>query len=388
MPGDHDLVSGGDALEDADAVLVALAGLDESAGDLEHRLAVRVLAVLAHHEHGIAVEREVDRGRRDRHHLGRGRQHDADVGEHAGLQAVVGVGERCLHLDRARAGIDLRLDGAERGLEGAARIGIDGEQHFLPDGDLPALLLRQGEVHIEVVEVRERHHCAAGVDVLADLNLADAEHAVPGSADQLLRDDGLGLGAAGAHLVELRLILVDGRLRRVLPGQELARACQVELRELRLGAVVREVALVGLIIELHQRIACLHRGTRLEQDLGNEPADLAGDGDLMHRLQRADAHGIARHRVLLRLGHGDRGRRRLHRIEGIADRLGPERIEAVEPGSKHDQQPRHQRGAKPDLAREDEGGEPARKSGDGPSGNHQGIEAQRPTDGARDHARH
>ena len=64
------------------------------------------------------------------------RQHHRGGREHAGLEDVIGIGDRGLHADVAGVGRDLRLDGGDLALEGAARIGIDRDAHGLADLEL------------------------------------------------------------------------------------------------------------------------------------------------------------------------------------------------------------------------------------------------------------
>ena len=92
-------------------------------------------------------------------------------------------------------------------------------------------------------------------------------------------------------------------------------------REPRLRLIIGEVAAVGRVVELDQRIAGLHRLPRLEKDLGDAPADLGVDRDLMDRDDRADARGKARHRLGFDRHRADLRRRRLVVGEEIGDRV-------------------------------------------------------------------
>ncbi len=85
-----------------------------------------------------------------------------------------------------------------------------------------------------------------------------------------------------------RLRLVDGRLRPELSRGELLGAIERQLRHHRLRLEVGEVALVGRVEQLHQRTARLHGRTGLEHDLGDAPANIGGDIDLMHGGEIAD----------------------------------------------------------------------------------------------------
>src|SRR3954447_11588182 len=65
----HDEIAGLDAAYQGDVAAEGRPRLDEGLDRLMLGLAVGVLAVLLHHEHRIAVERPVDGGFRDGHHV-------------------------------------------------------------------------------------------------------------------------------------------------------------------------------------------------------------------------------------------------------------------------------------------------------------------------------
>src|SRR5689334_14663975 len=211
----NDAVAGLQAFQDLGAALDAVAGLHEGAGRGQAALVVAALLLLDQ-EHGVAIERVVDRRFRNGDDRRLVRQYDRGAGEHAGLEDLIGVGDRGLDADVARVGRNLRLDGGDLALEGAARKSVDLDAHDLVDLERAGILLRYREVQIEHREIRQRHDLRARGEILADLDLADAEFAVERRAHQLLRDDGFGLGDAGLRLVERRLRLVDGRLRAEL----------------------------------------------------------------------------------------------------------------------------------------------------------------------------
>ena len=117
-----------------------------------------------------------------------------------------------------------------------------------------------------------RARCRA--DILTELDLPDAELAGERRSDQLLLDQRLGPGDPRLGLLERRVVLVDGRLgTEIALGQDL-RAIEVELGEMRLRLVAREIALIGPIVQLDQRIARLDLGTGLEHQLDDAAPEL------------------------------------------------------------------------------------------------------------------
>ena len=105
----------------------------------------------------------------------------------------------------------------------------------------------------------------------------------------------------------------------------------------RLRLVTGEVAAFRRIIELDERIAGFNRGSRLEKNLGDAPADLGIDRDLMDGGDRTDPGGEARNRLGLDFDGADlRGRRLVVREIG-RDRLLAEPVETVK-AAEHDRQ--------------------------------------------------
>ena len=99
-----------------------------------------------------------------------------------------------------------------------------------PTCDLRALSPRQGEIYVERRQIGQGHDRRAWGQVLPDFDLPHAELAGERCADQLLRDQRLGLGDLRAGLVELALLLVDGFPRLEVALGELGRALQCGLR--------------------------------------------------------------------------------------------------------------------------------------------------------------
>ena len=118
---------------------------------------------------------------------------------------------------------------------------------------------------------------------MADLDLTNAEIALERRPHQLLRDDGFRLGDAGAGLIERGLRIIHGRLRSELALGQLLGAIQRYLPHPLLRLVIREVALLGTVEQLHERRTGFHMAARSEQDLGDAAGHVGGDVDLMHR---------------------------------------------------------------------------------------------------------
>ena len=105
----------------------------------------------------------------------------------------------------------------------------------------------------------------------------------------------------------------------------------------RLRLVTGEIAAVRRIIDLNERVAGFNRGSRLEENLRNAPADFGIDRDLMDGGHRTDAGGKSRHRLGLDLGGADLRWRRLVARKIRRDRLLAESVKTVK-ATEHDRQ--------------------------------------------------
>ena len=168
--------------------------------------------------------------------------------------------------------------------------------------------------------------------------MADAEHAVERRAHQLLRNDRLGLGNAGVGLVIRRLRGIDRRLRTELTRGKLLGAIQRQLPDDGLRLEAREIALIGGVEQLHQRTSRLHGGAGGKHDVGDAPADIGGDVDLVHGGEIADRRQQVRDHLGLGLGDGHRRRRRLVVGEELRDHVAAECIEADKAADQQRQQ--------------------------------------------------
>ena len=162
-----------------------------------------------------------------------------------------------------------------------AGIGVDCDADGLTDLEHRAALFGNREVRVELRQVGQGHDLGAGSEKLADFDMANTELAIEWRQHALLGDDRLGLGNAGRGLVISGLRGVNGGLRAELARRQLLGAVERKLRAGRLRLETRQIALVGRIVELHQGRARLHMDAGREHDVGDTPADIGGDIDLV-----------------------------------------------------------------------------------------------------------
>ena len=182
--------------------------------------------------------------------------------------------------------------------------------HLRADAKILQVLLRQGEVDVDRVHGLQRHDGVAAVEVLANVDPADAQHAVEAGADGLALDGGLGVGDGGLGLPLVGVGGVEIALRiRVLFAQVLLTLERVH-REVavRLGGFERRLFLVG--DQTHEQVALADGLAALEQDVLDDARQVGGDRHALHGFERADgAQGrLPLGRVDDVGGHGD-GRR-------------------------------------------------------------------------------
>ena len=180
-----------------------------------------------------------------------------------------------------------------------------------------------------MLQIGQGHHRRARVQILPDLDLPDPEPPGKRRLDQLLRDDRLGLEDPRPRLVELALVLVDRLARGELLFRQFSIALDGDLRHPHLRLVTSEVAALGRVVQLDQRVAGLDRAAGGEKDLRQPAADLGRDRHLMHRGQRADRGGEMRHRLAAGRHRSDLRRRRPVAGEEFRDLLFAEAVEAV-----------------------------------------------------------
>ncbi len=203
------------------------------------------------------------------------------------------------------------------------------------------LLLRHREVDIERVERSQRRQCIAGVDILPEIDPADADLAGERSADDALRDLGVELIDRGLGLDQLFLALLDHLLADEAGRRQPLRALVLQLREA--AARQQPVAFRPLrrIVELHQRRALGNRLAGLEIDRNHATGDFRRQCHLADRLQRPDR--FDRLRQDFRPHHHGRHRRRRMGIGDIRCRQPrcPPRIDGGEQAQQRDDGDRH-----------------------------------------------
>src|SRR5262245_46537990 len=130
---------------------------------------------------------------------------------------MLSVHARCLDHDGSRLDGDLRFDSGDLSVKRSARKRIDGKVYRLPGCEPPKHLLGQSEIDIQGAEISERRNRLSRLEILAKVNLTDAERSIEGRANKLLRDQGLGASNMTACLVETTLLGVHIALRHGSP---------------------------------------------------------------------------------------------------------------------------------------------------------------------------
>ncbi len=232
---------------------------------------------------------------------------------HPRAQQLAGIGHRGLHGDVAGLVADLRLDSGHAPFERPARIRIRRHAHGLAERHAAQRLLRHREVRVQHVEIRERRDRVARVQVLPEVHAAQADHAGERRANQLLRNDRLGLADIGARGVEFIAACVECRLRLGAVRHELLGACELPARIVGLRLQPGELRLLGRIVKLHECLPGTHARARDELDADDAPRDFRRDGHLTDRFERADRVERRRRRLRVHDDGFDRQRRRWRR---------------------------------------------------------------------------
>ena len=172
-------------------------------------------------------------------------------------------------------------------------------------------MLRNGEVDVHGPDGLERHDRRPGVQILAEVDLPDPEHAGKRRADRLALRSSPGSAPASASAclysaiepVEVRL----GLRCPARPGP--SRDPEFSSESSICGLRGRELSLLLPRVEPHEHGARRDRLTRLELDLLDDPGQVRADRHALDRGDRADR--VPGGRPLLVLG--DDGRHRLRR---------------------------------------------------------------------------
>nr|GFD27123.1 hypothetical protein [Tanacetum cinerariifolium] len=153
---------------------------------------------------------------------------DLQIGEHAGQQLAVGVGQRGAHEHVTRGIFDLGVNGADAGSEHSVRISRDADLHLLTEGQFWQHLFRHEEVGVE----------------------AGRENAFLGQRGIQLRDTGRRFFLRGGEFVEIAS--GNGTI-----AHQFAAAREVQLRQTQISLGGAEQTLLHIAVELHERLADL-----------------------------------------------------------------------------------------------------------------------------------
>src|SRR6266545_4690130 len=260
---------------------------------------------------GAVAELEYSGGHHFFAGLDAGADGDLRLDEHSGPQLAVRVTERGLNLNVARGLVDDRVQGRDRARRVGALDPLSGHADLSADSKLAQLLLRHGEVHVDRVERLERHDRIAGLQVLAEVDLADAENPGKRRPDRLAPDRGLRLPRLRDRLLVLGRGLVVFRLRGDAFLTQTFYPLEVDGREAALRLGVGELRLFLTGVEPHEHVAGSHFLAGVELDPRNEPGQVGGDGHAVHGLDRPDGGDRRRPPLLPRADRGHRFGRRL-----------------------------------------------------------------------------
>ncbi len=208
-----------------------------------------------HDENVVAIERINDRRARQGEDLARRAAGDVDLGEHAGKEFVIRVGNLGPDQHVARVLAHPGVDRRDLAGEGLARQRIDAHMRLLPDRQYAQRLLRRREVGIDRIELLQRDHAEADRDILADIDPADAEPAGEGRDDFLLGDDRLGALDGRRRRIARREGGVHLRLGGVAADDELLLAVEPDVGVLELRHAALEIGLIDGIVDIDDRRA-------------------------------------------------------------------------------------------------------------------------------------
>ena len=272
------------------------------------------------------------------------RQLNVDTGEHAGAQFVVFVLEARLHGHVTGRFADTGLDGGDFPFELLVGVGVQRYAYLQALLDAAQLLLGQGEVDENRLQLVQTHHRRAGLQELAQIHLANAEHAVEGRTHGFIVQL-FALGLRLRHrLVALGAAVVQfGAGNRALLEQPLVAV--VLLAGQAGGGFQRiELGAVGGGFQADQHVALLHRVTGFELDRFHFAGHLRGHVDAVHGVD--GAHGFQNRRPVVLAGFvgGNGGGGLRHVVEEVVHHLAHERLEAknkAEDDSQDDQHDHH-----------------------------------------------
>ena len=219
--------------------------------------------------------------------------------------------------------------------------GVDARPHRLAGRDLDDGLLGQGKVYKNRIDRLQGHHGRTGSQVLAEVDLADAEAAGKRCAKVLLLDQGPLLVGQGDIARERGRIAVQGRLAYRLGLELPAAAIVVEPGNLRGGLQRPQFGDVVVGPEPQQNLPRLHAIARLEDDFLNDPGQFERQVGAVDRPQAAHRvePGLPGIDPRLRRRHG-LGRDACRRDKGgaLSHHVG---FQSVESAGRHADQGQH-----------------------------------------------
>ena len=287
----------------------------------------------------VAVKAVADRRARHRHdRLCLAGEHH-DVGEHAGEQTLVGVLENGPHQDVAGILLDLRVDRFDVAGKGFARERIDAHLDGLSDRDLCDLLLRNRKVGVDGRELLQGHQRRTRRDILAQIDQPDTEQAAKRCLDRFLRDQRPNALDGGRRRIATCDAVVQSGFRRVTALEQFLLTAECQVRFVQRSEARFQIGLFNLVVELHEQRTSGHGLTRIELQRSDHAADLRGDVDTLHRLQRADRRQDWHPGLLLRFRRRDRDRRERARAHEFRNKLRlHDELEIGEAADQHDKQ--------------------------------------------------
>ena len=203
-----------------------------------------------------------------------------------------GVGQNRTHADRAPVHIEQWVDRLHRGLENPARKRIKLQLHGLARPQFVLVALGQPEVHIHAADVFQVDQVGTILDVVAQVDVANANCAIERRDDRhprlaRARQCQLRLG----HLQIGRTLFQHALGYKTLRHQFLV-APEVGLRDGDLGLGLLYLGPLQRIVELYQHLTPAHRRTVREPQLTDPACHLRTHHHALTRAQRPDRLGI------------------------------------------------------------------------------------------------
>src|ERR1019366_8211346 len=344
--GADNTIPGLEAGLDTHEVAARAARPDELLPHRQLRLVVVFARLRLDHIDGVSVGSAQDGGGRNDYHRLLFRQEDFHASEHAGPEQLLGIVERGLQTHAARLGVKVRIDRRQRAVELPLRIRVGRDAHLHASLEPRQLLLRERKLGIDWRQRLKRDDRFAGVQVLPEVDEADAQ------APSERRADGLLLNRS-TDVVSVALVLLEGGLggfqfglRNHVLGAEAAFAGDVEAAQLFLRLKRMQLGRLGGGVQSHQQSAIGHHRAGFKGDLAGDAGDVRGDGHTLHGGDGGDGGKGVLPFVLAHNGSGDAFRRRDKAFAGGYKLL---ELEGLHPGQAAEDE-KHDENSERDLA--------------------------------------